>query len=216
VNRLAGTAVGTIFLRWLASPEVPSGSRDCPGSRSVLDAGWELGSARCRSRRPQHPPSRPAAWLRPYPQVTGTRVIGQVRPVVAGDLAHRPFSSRSIGIQQGHVDLGAGLIDDDQILSGQLLGLLPPGRASEVILLASSYRLFFRVQPNTIRVRLIEAGLTLVPVLASHIWQCCSRVASGLASNCSSRPACKDAPLMLGRPGISLGKTCPLSRRALR
>ncbi len=48
------------------------------------------------------------------------------------------------------------------------------------------------------------------------MWQCCSRVASGLALNCSNRSTCKAAPLTFGRPGMALGKTWPRSRRALR
>lgn len=66
------------------------------------------------------------------------------------------------------------------------------------------------------RARLMLAGLTLMPWEASHIWQCCSRVASGWVLNCSTRPACNATPLTFGRPGMLLGTTWPLSRRCLR
>lgn len=91
------------------------------------------------------------------------RVIGQIRPVVAWDFAHRPHTFRRIGIQRGHVNLGPGFIHDDQILGGQLLGLLLPGCAGRFILFAGSQRLFFRVQPNAMRARLMLAVLTAMP-----------------------------------------------------
>jgi len=141
---------------------------------------------------------------------------GHDRSIIAGHLAYRARSSRGISIQRSHSDVGTGLVYKDQVLAWQKSGLLAPGGTFSFLLFAGSYRLFFRVQPKTILARLILAGLTLMPCEASHIWQCCSRVASGLALNCSNRPACNAAPLMLGRPGMVLGKTWPLSRRCLR
>ena len=112
--------------------------------------------------------------------------------------------------------MGTGLVDKDQVLAWQVSGLLAPCGAFSFFLLACSYRLFFRVQPRACLARVMLAGLTLTLWVASHIWQCCSRVASGLASNCSNSPACNAAPLTLGRPGMTLGSTWPLSRRPLR
>lgn len=136
--------------------------------------------------------------------------------IIAGDLAYCALSSWGICTQRGHGDVGTGLVNKDQILARQVSGLCAPGGTFRFLLLACSYGLFFRVQPKAILARLILAGLTLMPWEASHIWQCCSRVASGLVFNCSNRPACNAAPLRLGRPGMVLGKTWPLSRRALR
>ena len=136
--------------------------------------------------------------------------------IIAGHLAYRALSSWGISIQGGHGDVGTGLVYKDQILARQVSGLFAPGGAFGFLLLACSDGLFFRVQPKAILARLMLAGLTLMPCEASHSWQCCSRVASGLALNCSNRPACNAAPLTLGRPGMVLGKTWPLSRRALR
>lgn len=84
----------------------------------------------------------------------------QVRAVVAGNLAHRPFPSRGIGIQRSHVDLGPGFIHNDYVLEGQLPSLLLPRGG---VLLAGSYGLFFRVQPSTALARLMLAGLTVMP-----------------------------------------------------
>src|SRR5579884_551551 len=136
--------------------------------------------------------------------------------IIARHLAYRARSSRGIRVQRSHGNVGAGLVDKDQLLARQKGGLLAPGSSFRFLLLAGSYGLFFRVQPKAILARLMLAGLTLMPWDASHIWQCSSRVASGWALNCSNRPACNAAPLTLGRPGIGWGKTWPLSRRCLR
>src|SRR6266566_1152318 len=136
--------------------------------------------------------------------------------IVARHFADCALSSWSIGIQGGHGDMGTGLVDKDQVLARQVCGLGAPSGPFGFLLLACSYSLFFRVQPRACLARVILAGITLMPWEASHIWQCCSRLASGVALNCSSSPACKAAPLTLGRPGMALGKTLPLSRRALR
>ena len=136
--------------------------------------------------------------------------------IIAGYLADCALPLRGIGVQRGHGNVGTGLVYEDQILAQHVCGAFSPGSTLGFFLLACSDGLFFRVQPKAILARLILAGLTLMPYDASHIWQCCSRVASGWAFNCSTRPACKAAPLMLGRPGIALGKTWPLSRRCLR
>jgi len=136
--------------------------------------------------------------------------------VIARHFADGTLSSGGIGIQRGHGDMGTGLVDKDQILAQQVSGLLAPGGPFGFLLLACSYGLFFRVQPRACLARVILAGLTLRPCAACHSWQCCSRLASGWALNCSNSPACKAAPLMLGRPGMALGKIWPLSRRCLR
>src|SRR5579859_237222 len=136
--------------------------------------------------------------------------------IIARHLADRAFPSWGIGVQGSHGDMRTGLVDKDQILTEQVRGLFAPGGSFGFLLLACSQGLFFRVQPRACLARVILAGLTLTPWLASHIWQCCSRLASGWARNCSSSSASKAAPLTLGRPGIALGKTLPRSRRALR
>src|SRR6266487_1771496 len=64
---------------------------------------------------------------------------------------------------------------------------------------------FFRVQPRATLARLILAGLTSMPYWALKSWQCSSRVASGWASNCALKWACKTAPFLAGRPGIAFG-----------
>src|SRR6266699_2956536 len=117
--------------------------------------------------------------------------------IIAGHLADCALPSWGIGIQGGHSDVGTGLVDKDQILTGQVCGLFTPSDSFGFLLLACSYGLFFRVQPRACLARVMLAGLTLMPWVASHIWQCCSRVASGLTLNCSNRPACKATPLTL-------------------
>ncbi len=134
--------------------------------------------------------------------------------IIAWHFADGALSSWGIRIQRGHGDVGTGLVDKDQILTRQVSGLGAPGGAFGFFLLACSQGLFFRVQPRACLARVMLAGLTLMPCEASHIWQCCSRLASGWALNCCNNPACKAAPLTFGRPGMALGKTWPLSRRA--
>lgn len=101
----------------------------------------------------------------------------QVGPIITRNVADRTLASRSVGIERRHVDLRTRFIHDDQILRGQVVRLLSPGRPNGFILFAGSQRFFLRVQPNAMRARLMEAVLTLIPVRSSHIWQCCSRVA---------------------------------------
>ena len=57
--------------------------------------------------------------------------------------------------------MGTGLIDKDQVLTGQVSALDAPGGPFGFLLLACSYGLFFRVQPRAWRARVIVAGLTL-------------------------------------------------------
>jgi len=127
--------------------------------------------------------------------------------VITGNLAYGPLSSRGIGVQGSHRDMRTRFIHKDQILTGEVARLLTPGGPCCFILFAGYEGLFFRVQPRAARARLMLAGLTRTPVLASKSWQCSSRVASAWVSNCSLRFACKTAPLRAGRPGIALGKT---------
>src|SRR6266566_4313918 len=129
------------------------------------------------------------------------------RSIVARNRALGSLPSGSIGIQRGHSNMGAGLIDKHQIRSLQLLGLLTPGRTSCMILLACYERLFFRVQPRATLARLMLAVLTSMPCSAWNSRQCSSRVASGWASNCALKWACNTAPFLAGRPGIAFGNT---------
>ena len=101
------------------------------------------------------------------------------RSIVPRHLADGSLSSGSIGIQRGHRNMGAGLIDKHQILTEQLLGLLTPSRANCIILLACSQGLFFRVQPRAALARLMLAVLTPIPCSTWNRRQCSSRVASG-------------------------------------
>src|SRR5258708_27245429 len=110
------------------------------------------------------------------------------RSIVARNLADGSLPSGSIGIQRGHSNMGAGLIDKHQIRSLQWLGLLTPGRTSCMILLACYERLFFRVQPRATLARLMLAVLTSMPCSALNRRQCSSLVAS--ASPSTSPPHC--------------------------
>ena len=127
--------------------------------------------------------------------------------VITGNLAHGPLSSGGVGVQGSHSNMRTGFIHKDQILTGEVARLLTPGGPCCFILFPGYERLFFRVQPRAALARLMLAGLTRRPVLASKSWQCSSRVASAWVSNCSLRLACKTAPFRAGRPGIALGKT---------
>ncbi len=130
-----------------------------------------------------------------------------VRPVIAGNLAHSSLSSGSIGIQGSHGNMRTCFIHKDQILTDEVADLLTPSRMCGFILLACPQSLFFRVQPRAILARLMLAGLTLMPYLASNSWQCSSRLASGWVSSCASKLACNSAPFFAGRPGIAFGRT---------
>ena len=144
-------------------------SRTQAGSQDLFDVGFEGDSIRRAIQ--QHRFAEACEGQR--------RDQGQVGSVVAGNRADGPLAPWGVGVQRRHVDARTRFIHDHQILRRQLLGLFPPGSAFRLILFAGSQNFFFRVQPKAILARLMEAGLTLVPVLASHVWQCCSLVASG-------------------------------------
>ncbi len=102
-----------------------------------------------------------------------------VRPVIAGNFPDGPLSPGSVGVQGSHGNMRTRFIHKDQILTGEVARLLTPGGPCCFILFAGYERLFFRVQFKAARARLMLAGLTRRPYLASKSWQCSSRVASG-------------------------------------
>lgn len=63
---------------------------------------------------------------------------GQIGSIIARNLPNGALASWRIGVQRGHVGSRIGLIDDDQICRGQLLGLFTPGGAFRLVLLARS------------------------------------------------------------------------------
>src|SRR5215467_458321 len=138
------------------------------GCKDLLDVDLKSGAI---SRSIQH-------QCRPHEGSRQRGDHGHDGDVNAGDLAYCALPSWGIGIQWGHGDVGTSLGDFDQVLTRQGGGLCAPGGAFGFFLLSRSYDLFFRVQPRVCLARVILAGLTLTPWEASHMWQCCSRVAS--------------------------------------
>jgi hypothetical protein len=93
---------------------------------------------------------------------------GHAGAIIARHLADRALPSRGIRVQGSHSDVRTGLGDLDQILTGQVRGLFAPGGPLGFLLLACSQGLFFRVQPRACLARVMLAGLTLMPCVASH------------------------------------------------
>ena len=88
--------------------------------------------------------------------------------IIARHLADRTLPSWGIGVQGSHSDVRTSLVDKDQLLTGQVRGLFAPSGPVGFLLLACSQGLFFRVQPRACLARVMLAGLTLRPCVASH------------------------------------------------
>lgn len=103
---------------------------------------------------------------------------GRVLAPVAGHRPRGPLTPGCAGVERRESDMSATFIDKDQALDRQVGDQVVPGRAGDLIALGSTQCLFLRVQPRRAIARLILAVLTRTLWLASHSWQCCSRVAS--------------------------------------
>jgi hypothetical protein len=90
--------------------------RDCPGTRFVLGASWEPGSARCRFQRQEHLLGPPAASRRPMPESDNEAIRVKLAPKHSGNFAKGALASRGVSVQRRHIDPGAGFIYDNQVL----------------------------------------------------------------------------------------------------
>lgn len=111
----------------------------------AFDDGGSLDTIKCHGRHQR-------CVLAPVARHLGDAALSTWRPPVA-------WRQR---------DVGATLIDKDQLFSGNILDLSPPGSARLWILFAGAQPLFLRVNSRCCRVRHMVAALTLTPLAAVH------------------------------------------------
>src|SRR5262249_34709144 len=107
----------------------------------------------------------------------------------------------------------AALIKKHQHFRWELARVLSPGGPLLLVALPRLQRLFFRVQPSQMCAPLMVFRFTHSPWVCSQRSQCCTSLASSWACNWGTTPVSTCTRFFGGRPGIALGRICPLSRR---
>src|SRR6266851_3818644 len=108
---------------------------------------------------------------------------GRIFSSIAWHTAVGPRPLWRTSIKWGQTNVGATLIDDDELAGIQMLELFSPGCSGLFVAFSGAQRLFFRVQPTRLIARLMVDVLTATACCSCHIWQWASNVASGWASN---------------------------------
>ena len=107
---------------------------------------------------------------------------GRVFRSVAWECCPGPLAFGRTRIAWGQVQVGAKLVDDDEISRINLL--LEDGKLSTCpgVALAGNQALFLRVSPKRVMARRRVEGLSVTPWLAFHWAVCSASVASGIAA----------------------------------